>query len=365
MNNIVKPLMSLVDTLHLGFYISSYKLTEKDYKYLDECKQKARERKINEPQEMFKFQGKYFYVTSAKQHYAWVLYNDDITVRIARHVNGNFPEVYLEYRSRLLMAGLKDVHNAIKEWVESWADIKSEKVSRADIATDYQGSFDIAIDNVVMRSRNSIEHHEGFRIYRESRNITGYTFGSGPIMLRIYNKSHEITKSRKQYMMEEWKVNGWDGKTPVWRVEAQLRRDILKEFQIETVQDLIDISPDTWRYITGEWFTVRVPSDKDKTRSRWLLSEMWQTVHKSFSRFGELTGIVREKIKNVCIDNMIPQIAGLLTSLSALMKKEIIDFREVNNRVNRHYSKQGKAVQEIIDKKLKRFALFEETVGYE
>lgn len=209
-----------------------------------------------------------------------------------------------------------------------------------------------------MRCRSNVTH---FEEYREGRKITGYTFGAGDIHLRVYDKIHEIAKTGKQYMRAEWEKQGWDKESVVWRIEYQLRRAALKEFQIETFQDLVDIAPDLWSYLTRDWFTVRQPSETDDTRSRWELSAMWKVVHESFQSFGQLTGVVREKIKQTSIDKLIPQVAGLLTSCSALMQFERINVTEIMRSIAKHYRKKGKTIEGVIGDKLRQYALFEES----
>ena len=359
---VVKPLVSLCDTLHLGLYVDSFKITDEDYLRLDEAKKRSQEKTVLDREEIIDFHGKFFRVTGARQHYRWVLINDDLTVKIAKAVSGAFPEIFIEYRSRLLMAGLRDAHAAVREWVGKWACIRSEKVSRADLALDIQGDLKIDLDHVVMRCRTNVEHGERFEVYREGRKITGYTFGAGALMLRIYDKTVEIGKSHKEYMHAEWEKQGWDGISKVWRVEGQLRREVLKEFHIEAVRDLIEKSADIWRYLTGEWFTVRTPSVNDQTRSRWSLSDVWKIIHGSFKEFGELTGVVRERIKDTKIAHIVPQLLGLLTTWAALSEKGVFDFEAFGSVINTYCAGKGKTLRAIVADKMRRFALFEETV---
>ena len=105
----LKPLLALVDSLNIGFYLKEYKLKDNDFAYLDNLKQIARDEGFS-ALEPFEFKEKILtHITSAKSHYAYVLINNDITVKIARKLSdGNFPEIYVEYCSRLLLGGLKD-----------------------------------------------------------------------------------------------------------------------------------------------------------------------------------------------------------------------------------------------------------------
>ena len=188
----IKALMSIVDTLHMGFYLSEFKLTEDDFKCLEEKKQLSKESGFN-GSDIIEFKGKYWHITSARKIYAYVLYNDDATIKIARKLSGGaYPEIFVEFRSRLLLGGLMDAYLIIREWIEKWAVISSEKISRVDLTTDFQGDLRIDMDNVVMRCTKNDTNFESE--HRKGRRITGYTFGSGDLMLRIYNKTLEIKK---------------------------------------------------------------------------------------------------------------------------------------------------------------------------
>jgi hypothetical protein len=357
----IKPLMSLVDTLHLGLYLNAFKLTEEEFKELESAKQWMRENALSE--RLIDFRGKLFHITGAKKIYAYVLYNDDLTVKIARKLSGGaYPEVFIEFRSRLLLAGLQDAYNAVMEWVGKWADVKCEKVSRADLTTDFEGVLNISINNVVMRCRKNAEHYDSVEVHRNGRRLTGYAFGAGDLMLRIYDKTREIEEKKKDYVKAEWLKKGWDEQKPVWRIEGQLRRHLLKEFNVESVTDLMSNAPDIWRYITSEWFTVRKPSETDTTRSRWAFSEMWEVVRNSFHNFGNLSGVVREKIKQVSLRNIMPQVAGLLTSCYALIDRDSLKFKEVLGMVGRYYRSRGLRMKQVIQDKKRAYALFEESL---
>lgn len=352
------PILTLIDTLHLGLYLKAFKLTEDDFKYLDNCKKKARESDFENNADLVEFKGKFFRITSARKIYAYVLYNDDLTVKIARKIsNGVYPEIFIEFRSRLLLGGLMDAYRAVIEWIETWAEISIEKVSRADIAQDLQGVIEIDSEKMVMRCRNNHVHCD---VHRSGRKITGYTFGSGDLILRIYDKTEEIKVSGKAYMKDEWLKQGWDGVTPIWRVEAQLRRKVIKEFKANKVDELKKNAPDIWKYVTGEWFTVREISQSDKTRSRWQLSSMWKVINESFKNLGMLTGIVRERIKDVTLEKLIPQLSGSFTSTLALLKKARLPMSEFMQIIERNYRRKNKTVREVVEEKVKKYCLYEE-----
>jgi hypothetical protein len=63
--------------------------------------------------------------------------------------------------------------------------------------------------------------------------------GKEPFLLRIYNKKEELKKSNKKDLMYEYFFNnGFDGEQPIFNVEFELHRTHLKQFNINTIDDL-------------------------------------------------------------------------------------------------------------------------------
>lgn len=116
-----------------------------------------------------------------------------------------------------------------------------------------------------------------------------------PLYARIYNKSTEVEVSRKGYMKTSWKSAGWDGVSPVARVEFSLSGDFLRHLgckmaiangqdgQVEAVADMrgIDacaaILPNLWQYLTHNWLRHCLKGKKGQ-QQRWETSEFWKVV---------------------------------------------------------------------------------------
>lgn len=63
--------------------------------------------------------------------------------------------------------------------------------------------------------------------------------GKEPFLLRIYNKKEELKKSNKKDLMYEYFLNnGFDSEQPIFNVEFELHRTYLKQFNINTIDDL-------------------------------------------------------------------------------------------------------------------------------
>lgn len=362
----IRPLIALIDTLWIGWYVNFFKLSEREWDYLEEWKQVARSQGYdNSP--MQDFYGIPFRMRAANHHYAYVLYNNDFTLKLARKLSGWYPEIMVEFRSQLLLGGEDSAYRAVLNWLEEIADIKrddaghiKEKVARADLALDMDcgiTDFEISPENIVKRSRKRVGHYEPMECeeHYEGLRLTGYTFGSGDLLMRIYDKTYQVKKKRLQYIQEEWKQKGWKEGSNITRIECQMRRDKIKEWGINTFEDFKRGAADIWKYLTEEWFSLRIKKHSDDSRSRWPVSEIWKIVQSSFECFGNLSGIVRKKIKDVKIQNIIPQLAGLCTSLMALTGRDDLNPGELFERINIYYRERKKRIKTVIQEKRKSY----------
>lgn len=102
-----------------------------------------------------------------------------------------------------------------------------------------------------------------------------FRIGSSDLMLRIYNKTSEL----KAHPEKAWEAQNWKNpKAPhVTRVEFQIRRQKLHEFEIETLNDLQQKADGTWAYLTKAWFQLQ---DHPNKGTNWNQppNEFWQTV---------------------------------------------------------------------------------------
>ena len=355
-----------IDTLVIGFYLSKFNLNEDDYNFLNTAKEKAKAPAFKSSGHLINFQKIDLVMSPAgKKPYTYVLLNDDFTLKLAKEVlNGRFPEIFIELRSQFLWRlGYKHIYTFIKEWVSTWAEIKSDVVSRADLSTDVKGFPSIQIKNIVSRARKDksylqlIPIQQG-EIYYYGSKITGWVFGSGPLMMRIYDKLAESKIVHKEWFHDLWKQGGWDEESDVTRVEIQMRRGFLKEFNVTTFENFEKSLGDIFRYITQDWFTLREPSG-DKNRSRWPVTPFWSEVQTSINNFGKIYGLARGKIKEVKENVLIPQAAGLITSIGATNDKFTIE--KLLHKVRKHYRKKGLTIEEVIYEKKRRHSEFEDS----
>lgn len=110
------------------------------------------------------------------------------------------------------------------------------KVSEIHLATDIQGYNFHELDRQRFRTRKkSSTGHDQERdvngFYYFGKKFTGFSFGSGDDMIRVYNKTVEITQNPDKAFIKmfAWEKNpNYNPDREVWRIEAQYRREKLK-----------------------------------------------------------------------------------------------------------------------------------------
>jgi hypothetical protein len=141
-------------------------------------------------------------------------------------------------------------------------------VSRADVCVDFQGwtpqpsEMVNVVTPVQLRSTHGTE-----------RQVQTFSFGKRT-MLRVYNKTEELKKSKKDWLVELWRqCDAYTHGEEVWRVEFQAASEVLKELGIRSMEQLIDKQPALLEYGL-RWAQLRVPTG-DSTKKRWPEDPRW------------------------------------------------------------------------------------------
>jgi hypothetical protein len=144
------------------------------------------------------------------------------------------------------------------------------------------------------------------QVYRWGKRLSGVTWSPGGAMSFVqYDKTLEARLRNKRFMAPIWRAAGWDGKAPVIRHEARLRRDALRTLglppQTQTSIDdpwtFLKHLTEVWAYVVGQAYTEdaampcaaaasqvdvawirRVVPDTDTNRSRWPTDPVWRLV---------------------------------------------------------------------------------------
>ena len=316
-----------IDTLEIGFCIREYKLSDKEWSELSIAKESAQST-LYDKGTGIKFRGKDFMVLrTGSGRYKFILTNEDLDIRIFMDARSGlyFPELKIRFKSKFLWRhGWKYAVDVTDRWIRSWAIMDDVKISRIDIMVDILGDLHVLsaeLLEVVTRARNKKEFGTHER-YSQGRNPSGYRFGGGELMCRIYDKTVEIYRSDKRWFERLWRKKGWVKGEGVTRIEFQCRHKIIRQMGIRTLDDLYRVLPDLWKYLTDEWLTVRVIQD-DSHRTRWPISVFWQTVQGVVPYFGEIVGIDRISQMRSKGDLVERNARGYLLNLAALASKSL------------------------------------------
>lgn len=133
----------------------------------------------------------------------------------------------------------------------------------------------------------------------DARAFSGFSLGRGKLCARLYDKTAELSVSRKQWFREVWRKEGkrsWPGfdeLAPVWRLEFQLRREALLQFRdvVDTLEaGVVDapalgswaecekLLPALWAYLTRGWLRHgrRTAEDRQAVSPQWAaLQDAW------------------------------------------------------------------------------------------
>jgi len=323
---IYQPLIAGIDTLEIGYCISSYNISDDEWYMLTQAKESAQATLYDRGTGVKFYDHDFMVLRTGSGRYKLILTNEDLDVRIFMDARSGlyFPELKVRFKSPFLWRhGWKDAVGKVDEWIRSWANVSEVKISRIDIMVDLMGALPVLspkLKEVVTRCRKKSEI--GYERYAEGKKPSGYRFGGGELMCRIYDKTNEIMRSHKKWFEVLWLKNGWEKGESVTRVEFQCRRKIIRQFQIDTLGDLFSKVPDLWKYLTIEWFGIRVVQN-DSHRTRWPVSKFWLIVQYSVVWFGEVTGVSRIKQLRARSENLENIARGYMLNLIALASKSL------------------------------------------
>lgn len=207
----------------------------------------------------------------------------DIFLRNVRCASESTPNVKLALRSQgLWWNGVGSMTEAcVMILKEMGGTVASVVPSRVDIAADFnipggltQGFLD----------KHRVPVTGKTAIYSESGVLETYTVGASASAkkLRIYNKTLEIaTNGGNNWFYEIWPI---DPPGDVWRFEFQLRREVLRRFKIDSVEDLKKNLFALWLDLTSSFFSLRLSDNSNTTRR--TLHPLWEEVQAVSANLG-------------------------------------------------------------------------------
>lgn len=210
--------------------------------------------------------------SSGKGFFPYVLKDNAFHIQLSR--SRSIPFAYVQLSSEYLTHKAPlNAENALYLILKRLGTIdQSANVSRIDLFVDFVTSV-----NMESWDRHAwVTRAAAINTYSVEREFSGWMIGAGGVIsCRLYNKTLEIKQSRKAYLLELWHKAGWNGYDPVWRLEFQLKREVLTQKGLGKLTEVIDNLNGLWGYATTEWLRLTLPNAEDKTRSRWPIHPLW------------------------------------------------------------------------------------------
>jgi hypothetical protein len=256
--------------------------------------------------------------------YGHLVETDDFTVKVLGKGIPHRPGLYLELRSHFLHTHPRGPRGACEEalcWmrehllddqdheaVREKVSFEAMRLSRVDVHADWQGGW---LPSEELGS--SLQFIKPARVkwhaYHDGGTFTGFVFGSGAILARIYDKGLQARqRSDDAYfaLLSARNPTRFDPEQAVWRLEYQLRREGATGFRLYTPPDVDDedatieaeLSAEDlphlgtlprffayqdrlWQLLTTHWLRL-VVDDGSANRSRWLVHPTWQVLQEGF-----------------------------------------------------------------------------------
>lgn len=305
----VRCLASGLDTLEIGYCLD---LASSDIDFPELEYIKGRVRDGERAQEMVRLGCERFQMgASGAFPYRYVLRNDALTVCLAERMQ---PTTKVRFSSKSLWHdGAASLHKRVLTWADSISATQTqpEKVIRADWA------FDFALDEPDFEQSHFLTRAQKESTFGSSGYVETFTWGRGPLVVRIYDKVAEID----QQSQKVWFFDIWGQREGVWRVEFQVRGERLKAAGIRSLADLTDLQGDLLRELSSAHTTLRRPTS-DSNKSRWPLHPMWEALQREIRTYGQ-AGLIRAYDEPAFIEYRLDKFAqsllGNLKGIAALL----------------------------------------------
>jgi len=315
-----------VDTIHLS---ADYEISEEVRQKLDAEKELAQLAATGRAVHCPVWLGAQVLPHGSRGGYSHLLETDDFTVKVLGKGIPHRPGLYLELRSHFLHTHAGGARGACEEalcWVREQllydqddeavrehVSFDAVRLSRVDVHADWQGGWQPTAElGHVLRfiKPARVKWHA----YHDGGTFTGFVFGSGAILARLYDKGLQARQRADDAyiaLLAERSPDRFDPERAIWRLEYQLRREGATGFRLYAPPDVDDddavieaeLSAEDlphigalprffahhdalWRHLTTHWLRL-VVDDGTANRSRWPLHPTWQVLRDGY---GSLAG---------------------------------------------------------------------------
>ncbi|MGZ8942395.1 MAG: hypothetical protein ACXW00_06455 [Methylobacter sp.] len=292
------------------------------------------------------------------QRFSFVLVDNCFHIQLSGYNSTALPLAYVQLSSELLTTlSVQEAVNILSPLIRTFGLVKGEpQISRVDLFVDFTSP-------IPMNSWDPsawVTRAHTISSYSLRRRFSGWSIGMGGVMgARLYNKTLELEKSKKEYLKPLWKLAGWDEESPVCRLEFQYKREALKELGVLEIEDLLQHCGGLWNYAANDWLRLTVPNADDSNQTRWANHPLWTdlaAVDWQARQTSPLTRIRKERVPSE--ESFFVNGLGGLTSFMASQGITELDegfgeFLAHAERFHEHKSrKQGKGLRRYIQEKV-------------
>ncbi len=186
--------------------------------------------------------------------------------------------------------------------------------SRADVFVDEQGWEPERGDFPHFRCRAM--RRRVFEVTRQEHGyggrLSGFTFGKGDLVARIYDKTLECAVTTKSWPELLWQ--GRNANRPVWRVEFQFRRPLLEAIGLMGTGDVVRRRQGLWDYGV-RWLSLRAPGG-DSNPARWPVAVEWAQLAAACIG-GSAEPLIRERVREAELRRLTQGLVGYASSVEA------------------------------------------------
>lgn len=264
-----------------------------------------------------------------------------------------FPPVYLELHSSFVHTfGVEDAVEDARRFVEQsiLTGCATLTPSRIDLYADMQGWQPRLqdFDRFVCRGVRRRVFEQPRELHAAGRVVSGFMFGKGHVVGRIYNKSLEMRMRGSSWQETLWEEQ--DAEQPVWRVEFQFRRKGLTSRGIRTMDQALAKRQDLWEYGT-RWLSLRAGRGRGELW-RQVEDDVWLALRQA--QLGSpRSGLIRERIRGADRRRLVSGFAGYASSLAALSGDTDVQraLLRLVPAVEQHLAERGTPFHAVVNRK--------------
>ncbi len=354
-----------VDTLVIG--IDVIWKDGRFFKYLTEKKEQARaedkdiEIELTDHRSVDAFRG--VIKPFGMRGYEWVIVGKEYSFHIGNwNELKSMPSIKVEIRSEALWhIGPHEAVNRVISFIDgAGGKIHRTKASRVDLCVDLLFPSDIWTPDLA-RYRSTYARKSA--IYLSNTDLEGITVGRGEIQARLYDKPMEIKeKGQKEWMFDVWKLENIPEGFNVVRTEFQIRREVLRELGIDSVEDMFQALGNIWAYCTEKW--LKFQNNPGCHHTQRTTFEWWTLIQRAFdgeNGDGQPGPVPLIRCKALCTEEKkhYTQTYGCFTSfLAASLEKDEEDdeatfYKGINRfiELTRSLEKSGACFREALAEK--------------